>query len=392
MVAVIVVVPLAALVAVPLVIVATVAFEDAQFTWPVRLCVVPSLKLPVAVNCCELPRGIVAELGEIVIDERTALVIVSDAVPTCPANTAVIVAFPGVTPRAKPLLQLTVSLTVATAAGVDVHETDRVRSCVLPSANNPIAENWTPVWFAMVALAGVIRMPVSVEDCTTKLAEPLTAPCWAKIVAAPGDWPVASPPTAMLAMLLAEEDQVTALVSVWVVPSLYVPIAVYCEVDAGARTAVAGDTEIDDSVAELTVSAAEPDTVFSVAWIEVVPAAAPVAVPELFTVAAAVLLDAHVTSRVMTWVVESLNVPVAANAHRLPGAIVRSVGVTEIDDMDAFVTVRVTDLVADPRLAVMVVVPGVILLAEPLLFTVATPVLDELHETWPVRLCVLPSV
>jgi hypothetical protein len=128
MLAVIVVVPVPAVLASPFPpIVATFALDDVQVTWDVRFCVVPSLKVPVAVNCCELPKGMLGELGVTVIEVRVALVTENDAVPTCPANSAVMVAVPGATPLANPF-DPTVSLTVATDTGEAVHDADPVRS------------------------------------------------------------------------------------------------------------------------------------------------------------------------------------------------------------------------------------------------------------------------
>jgi hypothetical protein len=54
------------------------------------------------------------------------------------------------------------------------------------------------------------------------------------------------------------ELQVTGLVRLFVVPSLYVPMAVNCCVPPVAREAEDGVTEIALSVAVVTVSAAEP--------------------------------------------------------------------------------------------------------------------------------------
>lgn len=83
MLAVIVVVPVPAVLANPvLLIVATFTLEDVQVTWVVRFSLVPSLKLPMAVNCWELPRARLASLGVTVMEVRAALVTVNDAVPT----------------------------------------------------------------------------------------------------------------------------------------------------------------------------------------------------------------------------------------------------------------------------------------------------------------------
>jgi hypothetical protein len=82
-VAVMVAVPVTAVLAMPLVaMAATFALEDVHATCVVRFCVVPSLKFPVAVNCCELPSAMLEALGVTVIDVSVALVTVNDAVPT----------------------------------------------------------------------------------------------------------------------------------------------------------------------------------------------------------------------------------------------------------------------------------------------------------------------
>lgn len=68
------------------------------------------------------------------------------------------------------------------------------------------------------------------------------------------------------------------------------------------------------------------------------------------------------------------------------GAIVRSDGLTEMETIVAFVTLRVAEARIEPSVAVMVVVPGVKALARPLLAVFATAVLDEVQETCRVTL------
>jgi hypothetical protein len=128
MAAVIVVVPVPAVLAKPVAfMVATFTLDEDQVTWPVRCSVEPSLKLPVAANCWNVPRAMSALLGVTASEVKVALVTVSDAVPTCPANSADTVAVPGATPIASPLDPPEL-LTVATDAGDEVHDTDEVRS------------------------------------------------------------------------------------------------------------------------------------------------------------------------------------------------------------------------------------------------------------------------
>ena len=132
--ALIVVVPVATLVAKPPeVIVATPASDEFQVTWSVRFSVDPSLKLPVAVKRWVLPSAMLGLAGKIVIE-------VSVAVPTSPANKAVTVAVPALMPLAMPFVP-PLSPTVATDAGDEAHEADCVRSCEVPSAKPPIARS-----------------------------------------------------------------------------------------------------------------------------------------------------------------------------------------------------------------------------------------------------------
>ncbi len=109
-----------------------------------------------------------------------------------------------------------------------------------------------------------------------------------------------------LATLPADELQVTEFVMVCVLPSLKVPVAEAPSVDAGARTALAGVTAIETSVAELTVSEVEAVAPSSVALIFALPGATALATPTDAIVATPTLSDDHVTSLVMICVLESL--------------------------------------------------------------------------------------
>ena len=80
--AVIVEVPTATPCASPVVLtVATGLADDFHVAEAVRSCVLPSLRVPVAVNCCERPAAIVAVAGETAIETRTGAVTVSTADP-----------------------------------------------------------------------------------------------------------------------------------------------------------------------------------------------------------------------------------------------------------------------------------------------------------------------
>lgn len=120
---------------------------------------------------------------------------------------------------------------------------------------------------------------------------------------------------------------------------------------------MAGATAIDFRVTELTVRSEDPDLPPKAAVMLVVPAATAVTSPSGPTVATAVSLDVQVASVVITCVLESLNVPVAVNDNSVPGAMVRPVGVTEMDTMVALETSRDVEPMIEPRVALMVVVP-----------------------------------
>src|SRR5437773_5282149 len=110
-VAVIVVVPAATDVARPcdppaLLIVATAVLDELQVTWLVRSCVVQSLKVPVAVNCCVVPFAMLGSVGVTSIVDRVAAVTVSVVLPETPPKVAVIVVIPAATDVARPALSI----------------------------------------------------------------------------------------------------------------------------------------------------------------------------------------------------------------------------------------------------------------------------------------------
>ena len=99
----IVAVPLPALAASPTgLTVATSMFVEAHCACPLMFAVDPSLNAPTAVNCCVDPRLMLGLPGVTLIDTSVALLTVSVAVPTCPANSAEITVFPGAIPVTVP--------------------------------------------------------------------------------------------------------------------------------------------------------------------------------------------------------------------------------------------------------------------------------------------------
>src|SRR6266849_4636098 len=155
----IVVVPVLSVLASPavpavLLMVATLAAVELQCPLGVRSCVVPSVNVPVAVNCCGLPKGTVVSDGLIAIDTRAADVTVS---------------------RVELLMVPELAVTVAVP----------VRSCVLPSVNVPVTVNGCVVPSAMEGLAGVMARDTSTAVVTVRVVEPVTDPKVAVMVALP---------------------------------------------------------------------------------------------------------------------------------------------------------------------------------------------------------------
>ena len=86
-----------------------------------------------------------------------------------------------------------------------------------------------------------------------------------------------------------------------------------CCVEPFEIVGLAGVTAMDCSTAAVTVNTVEPLMAPSVALMELVPVATPVARPPLVIVATDGVAEAHVTCEVRFCVLASLKVPVAVN-------------------------------------------------------------------------------
>ena len=127
-------------------------------------------------------------------------------------------------------------------------------------------------------------------------------------------------------------------------------------------------------------------------WIVALPAATAVAKPDAVMLATAVLVELQVAEPVRSWLLPSLNIPVAVNCCVAPGLMFAFAGVMEMDTKAGAVTVRVVDPATEPELACIVVLPAVTPLANPALVIVATAVVLEFQMTEAVRFCELPSL
>jgi hypothetical protein len=126
--------PVATLVARPwlpaaLLMVAMEPFDEFHCTEPVMSCVLPSVKVPVALNCSVVPRGMVGIAGVMARETNVAGVTVRVDEPAMLAAVAVMVVCPVEALVATPL-----TLTFATDGSEELQIADAVRSRVLPSA------------------------------------------------------------------------------------------------------------------------------------------------------------------------------------------------------------------------------------------------------------------
>ena len=156
----------------------------------VRFCVLPSLNVPVAVNCTVVPLAIEELPALIVIDCSVAAVIVSanelDVMPLC---VAVMLLEPIAAPVAKPVVLM---LTVAVFEEAQVAVL--VRFCVLPSLNVPVAVNCTLVPLAIEELLALIVMDCNVAAVTERTRVLDVIPlCVAVMLLEPVAAPVARP-------------------------------------------------------------------------------------------------------------------------------------------------------------------------------------------------------
>jgi hypothetical protein len=119
--------PTATAVARPALMVATAVLVEAQEAVLVRFCVLPSLYVPVAVNCWMEAWTIEGLAGVTPTETSVAGVTVKLAEPLIDPEVALIVVPPTVTAVAK------LALMVATVVLVEVQEAVLVRFCVLPS-------------------------------------------------------------------------------------------------------------------------------------------------------------------------------------------------------------------------------------------------------------------
>jgi hypothetical protein len=118
------------------VIVATDGVAEAHVTLLVTFCVLLSLKVPVAVNCCVAPLVMLGLAGVTAMDCSVAAVTVATVEPEIAPDVALTVEVPTATEVANPA-----ALMVSTDGVAEAQVTLAVRFCVLLSLNVPVAVN-----------------------------------------------------------------------------------------------------------------------------------------------------------------------------------------------------------------------------------------------------------
>lgn len=187
--------------------VATAEFDELHWTVGVRSWIELSVYVPVAANCWVVPSGIDGMAGVTAMDTNCAGVIVSGVDAAMEPEVADMFAFPAAIPLARPVEEI-----IATAGASELHVTDAVRFCVLPSEYVPVAVNCCVVPSAIDAAAGVM-----VIDCKTAGSTDSDAlfdaidPSEAEMLVLPTPVAVASPVAPSVATVGAEEVHVTTV-------------------------------------------------------------------------------------------------------------------------------------------------------------------------------------
>jgi hypothetical protein len=240
-VAVMVVVPAVRAVARPfLLTTATVVMDEVQVTSAVISWVVPSEKVPVAVNCWVVPPGTLGLAGVIAMEDRVAEVTVRVVLAETAPEVAVMVAVPGAMAVARPLL-----LTVAANGLDELQVTCVVISWVVPSEKVAVAVNCWVVPPGTLGLAGVIAMEDRVAEVTVRVVFAETAPEVAAKVVVPAVRAVARPLLSTVATVVSDELQVTNLVISPPGATGNVPVALNCWVDPTGVIGLFGVTVIE---------------------------------------------------------------------------------------------------------------------------------------------------
>jgi hypothetical protein len=185
----IVAVPCPTLVANPEALIVTVAgVSEDQLAVFVSSSILPSVYVPVAVNCWIVPGASEGVDGVMAIETSDAAVTVNAVDPLTEPEVAEMVAPPCTTLTANPAL-----LIVAVAGAFDDQVAVLVRFWVLASVNVPVAVNCCVAPDGSVGIAGVTTIETKTAGVTVTVVEPLIVPEVAVIVVLPTATPLAVP-------------------------------------------------------------------------------------------------------------------------------------------------------------------------------------------------------
>src|SRR2546425_305862 len=311
--------------------------------------------------------------GSVITEPPEPAVTVIAVVPLLPSLVAVIVADPAATPVTSPL-----PLTLATAALLVAHVTTRPDR-TLPLASFGTAKSCSVPPTDMDADAGVTVTEATGTLVTVTAAVPLFPSLVAVIVAEPAATPVTNPlPVTVAAAGLLDAQVTTRPVSA--APLASFGVAVSCTVCPLCRFAVAGLTVTDATGPLVTVTAAVPLLPSLVAVMVAEPAPAPVTNPLPLTVAAAGLLDAHVTTRPVS-AAPLASCGVAVSCTVWPTCRLAVAGLTVTDATGTLDTVTAAVPPFPSRGAVAVASPPATPATTPLSVTVAAARLLDAHVT-----------
>jgi hypothetical protein len=189
---------------------------------------------------------------------------------------------------------------------------------VVVSEYVPVAVNFRGTPTGILGLAGVIAREIRVAVLTVRVVLPEMLPEVAlMVVVVLGFEPAKARPVVLsiVATDVSNESQVTCVVITWIVPLLYVPMAVNCCMAPTGILGLTGTTAMEDRVAEVTVRIVLAKVglleklfgAVEVAVMVTVPMEAAVARPVALSMVATNGLDElQVTCVVTSWVVWSL--------------------------------------------------------------------------------------
>lgn len=190
---------------------------------------------------------------------------------------ALMLALPTPAPVANPPV-----LIIATLGALEIQLTWLVRFTVLASVYVPVAVNWSVVPFAIESLTVVMLIDCSNAAVTVKeQVFDVTPPMLAVMTALPMPCAVAKPAGVIATIAGEAEIQLTWLVILAVLLSLYVPVAVNCPVTPFGREVFGVLMAMDFNIAAVTVTVVVPLTDPKVAVTVELPAALPVTSPLL---------------------------------------------------------------------------------------------------------------